>query len=199
MLHLPGKLLRRLDLPLRHGRGQPLPSHHPDGTPAPRGTDDDVFSRWLNLVADGRTASDRPVRVDDHARLKSPLDETQLGRLGAAADRARAAGAKHALMLLDGRGIRMNIEDRVVSGELGVSSSGEVKPDTRTRADIVGIDTAVFVHDGNDDGSGAAPGPPSVGVVPGTITKFFPDSWQQNATTSANDSNGDVQSPPAEI
>jgi hypothetical protein len=93
-----------------------------------------TFSALLADAARGRLPTGRPVRVacDPQAELCA----ADLLRLSAAADLAEASGARRALLLLDGRGLVLDVASRQVHGELTAAA-----PWTR-------IDAAVLVPGG---------------------------------------------------
>jgi len=97
------------------------------------GLADAGFGDLLTMVASGRLRSDRAITVAPGAALDPPLAERQLERLAAAADEAEAAGARRAVMLIDGRGVVLQVGDRRVDGE--------VAPGTP----LIDIDAAVAV------------------------------------------------------
>lgn len=114
------QLLRLLEPAVR-----PLAAPSPTG-PAPRS---ESFSALLERAARGELATGRAVTVAVAAALPAPLSPEQLARIGAAADRAEAAGATAALVLVDGRGVLLDVGQRVVTAELasGALSSARVE------------------------------------------------------------------------
>ncbi len=145
----PVQLLRRLEPAVR--RGGPSPAVRPVPGLAEAG-----FGDLLTMVASGRIRSERAVLVDPGAVLDPPLDERQLERLADAADEAEAAGARRAVMLLDGRGLVLAVAERRVEGEARPGDGA-----------LVGIDAAVAVppdpaagEDSASSGTEAASGAP---------------------------------------
>ena len=124
----PNQLLRKLNPPVRPvGTDRARPGRAP--------IEQQSFGELLSLVADGTIASDRPITVADPDALTEPLTDAQLARLASAADQAEAAGARNAVMLMDGRGFVLDVHDRAVTSELGPAASSGVVP----------IDAAVYV------------------------------------------------------
>lgn len=82
------------------------------------------FDELLHGAAAGQVRSGRPVQVSES--VHPSLDAAQLERLGAAADRAEASGARRALMMIDGRGLVMDIATRSVSSEMKPGDVGGV-------------------------------------------------------------------------
>lgn len=94
------------------------------------------FDQLLAQARQGSVSSGRRIEV---AFAMSPaLDETQMMRLGRAADLAEASGARRALMLVDGRGLVLGVSDRSLQAELAAATS------------VAGIDAAFYV--GGDEG-----------------------------------------------
>jgi hypothetical protein len=132
----PIQLLKRLEPAVR-------PVAAPAGrTDANAPLEQQSFDELLSLVSHGRVHSGRAVRVADDAALSEPLTDEQVQRLAAAADRAEAAGARRAVMLIDGRGVVMDVPQRTISTEL-----------TSSDRSITRIDAAVYVA-GEDDAAG---------------------------------------------
>ena len=147
----PLQLLRKLEPPVR-------PPHAPaaggeGATPLEHRSFDDL----LSLVSAGGVQSDRPVAVAGDVSLTADLDRGQLDRLAAAADLAEASGVRRAVMLLDGRGLILDVADRRVSDELT----------PRRDRPVTDIDAAVYVAGGDDDVQAATPPAPlAPGLVP---------------------------------
>ncbi len=116
------------------------------------------FGELLALVSSGRVGSGEPVTCD--CELHPPLDDAQYARLSAAMDRATVAGSKRSIMLIDGRGLVADIQDRKIDSEL-------------TDADHVdtGIDAAVFVAS-DDEEAGTFP-LPATGLIPRGVAEQF--------------------------
>jgi len=146
----PVNLLRKLEPPVR-----------PASAPGPRLVARAPFERQgfdelLTLVSSGEIRSDRPLLVAADAGLTDALDDGQLARLRAATDLAQSSGASRAVMLLDGRGLVIDVAERQVTSEL---SSG--RPEA-----LVDVDAAVHVAaEGKVAASPAAMGP-AAGLIP---------------------------------
>ncbi|MHC5113480.1 MAG: hypothetical protein ACYTGP_03515 [Planctomycetota bacterium] len=149
------RLLRKLEPPVR-----PVGTHGV-ATP-PRPFEQQGFDELLSLVSTGGVRSERTVTVIDEKRLGEPLTEADLERLASAADIAEASGARRAVMLMDGRGLVMNIADRLVTGELSQDPAQR----------LVDLDAAVYVAgDDEDDSAAATPALPGTGLVPPAIAR----------------------------
>lgn len=121
----PGQLLKRLEPPVRQVGSRIAAPNAPFES---RGFDD-----LLQLVSSGKLRSDRPMNIE--AATRGPLSGQQVERLAAAADRAEAAGARNAVMVMDGRAFTVDILNRAVTSELSALHT----------APITGIDAAVYV------------------------------------------------------
>ncbi len=144
----PTILLKHLEPPISpayaHGAvGRPrLPIEH---TP---------FDQLLAQARQGSVLSGRRIEV---AFAMSPaLDETQMTRLGTAADLAEASGARRALMLVDGRGLVLEVSDRSLQAELAAATP------------VAGIDAAVYVEGDEGELPAAALKPPG-GIAPRAV------------------------------
>jgi len=114
------------------------------------------FAEMLQLVSRGGVSSGRAVTVGPEVAKAKELDEDQLARLAAAADLAEASGVRRAVMLMDGRGLIMDVAAREVTAEL---SAGE-------GSRIVDIEAAVYVA-GEDEPTTASVLPyPGTGLIP---------------------------------
>lgn len=92
------------------------------------------FNELLSLASKGSIASGR--QVNCNCDVNEQLDNEQIDRLSAAADRAEATGAQKVLMLMDGRGFVMDISKRTVEAELSVEHQTSI---------FKNIDTAIYV------------------------------------------------------
>ena len=117
------------------------------------------FDRLLSLASKGAIHSGRQVSVQFDA--VPPLAAAQLERLAAAADQAQAAGAKHALMLIDGRGFVLDVQTRTLTAELS--------NDPASRS--ANIDAAIFVPGADQGRLDDALGPPGSGMMPPSLAK----------------------------
>ncbi len=112
------------------------------------------FDQLLAQARQGSVLSGRRIEV---AFAMSPaLDETQMRRLGMAADLAEASGARRALMLVDGRGLVLGVSDRSLQAELASATP------------VAGIDVAVYVGGDEGDSPTTALKPPG-GVAPRAV------------------------------
>ncbi len=143
-------LLRRLEPAVRPAFATPPPPQRPQ--PPLEGQS---FDELLALAQQGSVRSGRAVHWGGAADPASPIDEQQLTRLSAAADVAEAAGARRALMLIDGRGVVLDVANRTLVAELA--------DDGAARA--VKVDAAVNVPDPDHDSEGPPATPPSPGLM----------------------------------
>ena len=146
----PAQLLKRLEPPVRPGAasGSTALPHLP--------IEQQSFDQLLTLVASGDVRSDRPIEL-----AFSPgdeLSEEQMNRLAAAEDLAQTRGARRALMLIDGRGLVMDVAGRKLEAELASAEGGMIQ----------GIDTAVYVA-GDEEALGGRPLMPGAGVIPPAV------------------------------
>jgi hypothetical protein len=93
-----------------------LPASARDGDAAPVLFESRSFDQLLEQAFGGEIHSDRPVKCA--CDLEPPLSAAQLQRLAHAADRAEASGARSAVMMLDGRGLVLDVAERVVRAEV---------------------------------------------------------------------------------
>jgi hypothetical protein len=124
----PLQLLRRLEPPVRPAwaRGAEITG--------PTSLEQAGFADLLQLVARGQVASGRAVTVGFEPA--SPLSEEQMLRLASAADLAETHGARRSLMLIDGRGLVLDVPGRTLTDELGAGPPGAVAQ----------VDAAVWVE-----------------------------------------------------
>jgi hypothetical protein len=113
------------------------------------------FDELLAMVSRGAVSSGRSIDVRDDANLREPLDRDALDRLAAAADKAEAAGAQRAVMLIDGRGLVMDIAGRAITNELDA---------VRSRDPIL-IDAAVYVPREHELEKTMRLSPPMAGLI----------------------------------
>ncbi len=112
------------------------------------------FDQLLAQARQGSVLSGRRIEV---AFAMSPaLDETQMRRLGTAADLAEASGARRALLLVDGRGLVLGVSDRSLQAELAAATP------------VADIDAAVYVGGDEGEPQAAALKPPG-GVAPRAV------------------------------
>lgn len=113
------------------------------------------FADLLTLVADGSLSSERPVSID--FETTDQFDEQQLARLASAADLAESSGAHRALMLIDGRGVVLDVAERRLELEL----SGDMST-------TVALDAAVYVVETGALDAGSVPWP-GTGLIPPAV------------------------------
>lgn len=166
MMERTNQLLKRLEPPVR-------PAYAGEGAvrPAPP-IEGRSFGDLLTLVSDGSVSSGRHVTLAFTPRAE--VSEAQLARLGPAADVAEAHGAGRALMLIDGRGLLLEVASRQLLAELSERDS-----DT-----ILTLDAAVYVAGEDDAASGAALGPPRGTLVPRAVAEQLERARDENTMTS---------------
>ncbi len=145
------QLLRQLEPAVRPGQAR---------TPTNRGSaaiEHQSFDQLMAQAARGEMESGRTTRLAFEPGEE--LDEQQIQRLSAAADRAEAAGARRALMMMDGRGFIMDVDQRTLTAELSFDS-----------AINVGVDAAVFVPTG-DERASTIVGPPGPNLPPLAVAR----------------------------
>ncbi|MDY7109257.1 MAG: hypothetical protein SYC29_11540 [Planctomycetota bacterium] len=152
----PIQLLKRLEPAVRPGSA---PASAREGQ-AP--LEQRSFEDLLSLVSRGSVHSGRPITVAGAASLKEELDDDQKGRLASAADTAQAAGAKRAVMLIDGRGLVLDVAGRVIETELGPGG----------KEALTNLDAAVYVAAREEEQSAArGPALPDAGVLRPALTR----------------------------
>lgn len=77
------------------------------------------FAELLGKAADGQITSGLPVTVAKGAGVN--LSAEQLVRIGSAADRAHAAGADRAVVLIDGAALKLDVATRTITGPADLS------------------------------------------------------------------------------
>ncbi|MHC4219388.1 MAG: hypothetical protein ACYSU7_13160 [Planctomycetota bacterium] len=132
------------------------------------------FDELLAQAQQGRIESGRTVMTQYAAA--EPFTGEELTRLSAAADLAEASGAKRALLLMNGRGLVLDVATRSLSGELAADTSSR----------MVGLDTAVYVA-GEGEESAAVPLRPPGGVAPPAVGKQL-DAISQSKSHSQSQS-----------
>jgi len=126
------QLLKHLEPAVRPGLAPARP------TKAHGSFETQTFEQLLSLASRGQVSSGR--QIETATDLQPPLDPAQLERLAVAADQAEAAGSKRALMMIDGRGVVLDVHSRTIVGELNAD----------TAQPITGIDAALFVGSEDD-------------------------------------------------
>jgi hypothetical protein len=118
----------------------------------PEQADGASFASLLRQAEQGTLSSGREVTVGKGVEVK--LDREQLARLSAAADRAEASGAVHALVMMDGMALKIDVQARTIVGQAD-AASGQV---------LTGIDSVVTIP---ASGEGASSGAPPILPYPG--------------------------------
>lgn len=127
------------------------------------------------MVASGDVRSDRPVELGFSPG--DELSEEQMERLAAATDLAQRRGARRAVMLIDGRGLVMDVAGRRIETELD-SGAGMI---------IEGIDAAVYVA-GDEEALDGPPRMPDAGVVPPAVAAQIQAARDSQQSTTEQDS-----------
>jgi len=83
-------------------------------TPALREVAGPGFAELLAKAGQGEITSGLPVTIARNAGVE--LSAEQLARVGVAADRAQAAGADRAIVLIDGAALKLDVATRTISG-----------------------------------------------------------------------------------
>lgn len=110
-----------------------------------------AFASMLDHARADVLPSGRTVAVAESAGVE--LSAEQIGRLSAAADRAEAAGAKRAVVLIDGQALQLDVLGREVTAKVDLSAG----------AVMTGVDAVLAVPGG---GAPAAVLPPGAGGLP---------------------------------
>lgn len=108
-------------------------------------------------LLDSRSAAGgQGVSID--AGLDLGLSDAQMRRVSEAADRAASAGAKNALVMIDGRALRLDVESRRITAEVSLRH-GDV---------LTGVDAVVQA---SEPGGlpGGLPGSAEAGLHPGIL------------------------------
>jgi hypothetical protein len=150
------QLLRLLEPSVRPAFGQT--------GPASRGTaplDQQSFAQLLGAASNGQIHSGRQVEMA--CEPTPPLSASQMERLASAGDVAEAAGARTAMMLIDGRGFVMDVQNRTITAEMSSTASSRMAP----------VDLAMHVAaDDESQLAGILPLPGS-GVVSSSLTRLL--------------------------
>lgn len=134
------------------------------------------FSSMLGKARAGELSTGLPVTIARGADIE--LSENQLSRLAQAADRAESAGARRALVLIDGRALEVDVTTRQVVREHPMADSRVI-----TGIDaVIGLDPARGTRAAGQE-AGAASGdlsaPEPLGV-PGTGAGLGPSRWSRS-------------------
>lgn len=149
----PAQLLRQLEPVVRPGFTPSAPA------PARPGLADQSFDELLALASRGAIESGR--RVQMTFEPKETLDDQQITRLSAAADLAEASGATRAMMLIDGRGLILDVGQRTLTAELAVGAESRF---------VNGLDAAMYVL-GADEPAPEPLGPPAARMAPAQVAR----------------------------
>ncbi len=79
------------------------------------------FQKLLKLAEDGQVSSEQPIQISGRAGVE--LTPEQLARVGKAADRAEASGFTTALVLIDGKALKLDVQTRQIQGTFDAQSS----------------------------------------------------------------------------
>jgi hypothetical protein len=129
----------------------------PSQTPQVQGAS---FDQLLQQAQGGGISSGIPVRVAREANLN--LSSSQLARLSDAADRAEAAGASRALVMMDGMVLNMDVGLRTITGQADLSSTKVLN----------GVDAVVTVANQAGELPGQVP-PPGAGAMNASLLKIL--------------------------
>jgi len=166
----PNQLLKRLEPSVR-------PAFLDGRDPAPRAPfETHEFDQMLALVSRGKVQG-RPVEIG--FEIEPEPDEPEQQRLAAAADLAEAAGVRSAVLLLDGRGLLLDVGSRTLTAEL---ASGAGSP-------IVRIDAAIYVAGENDASQRGVITPgrglPGAGLLPPAVAQRL-EQLESNTTNESS-------------
>lgn len=127
--------------------------------------EDQGFDELLKLASQGSVHSGRA--VTDASGATEKLDEQQMARLAAAADLAEASGARQALLLIDGRGLILDVPNRALTAQLSADESSRV----------VNIDAAVYVAADDEERDDAVLVLPE-GIAPPAVAQQIEAAWR---------------------
>ena len=134
------------------------------------------FAGLLQKAREGKISSDRPVTISRSAEVN--LTPDQLARVSIAADQAEAEGDIRALVLIDGKALKLDVSTREVTGATSLTGAGV----------LTNIDTVINVPGGGDGGPANMPGAlplpaPGAGMGNASLLKLL--SAQPAQTASA--------------
>lgn len=133
-------------LRLLGGMAAPQTGAVPAAAPGAAGATD--FASLLQQASAGQLSSGRPVTIGKNSGVVLSAD--QLGRIASAADQALAQGSSKALVLIDGKAVKLDVMTREITGQVDLSGGGML-----TDIDsVVGVPPAA----GAAAASAAAPG-----------------------------------------
>lgn len=164
MIEKPSQLLRRLEPSVR-------PAYAGEGLTRRRlPLEKFSFDELLTLVSDGRVRSDRGLTLT--FETDEELTDEQMSRLAIAADVAEESGARRALMLIDGRGIVLDVKDRRLVSELTDDEASH----------LAQLDAAVYVTEGSGGiGSGELK-LPGDGLIPPVVARQIEQAYRVRHT-----------------
>lgn len=142
-------LLQRLSSGIRPGGA--------DAAPRPLSGGGEInFADLLAKAAGGQISSGLTVNVAQNAGVE--LNADQLARMSVAADKAQAAGAARAVVLIDGQALTLDVATRTISG----------KADLSPGAALSNIDAVIVApaSGGGKPGPQASPGGPFATLTP---------------------------------
>jgi hypothetical protein len=94
-------------------------SPQPSQANKPKSTAD--FEAMLKLAGEGKVSSEQGVQISGRAGVE--LTPEQLARVAQAADRAEAAGFSTALVLIDGKALKLDVQTRQIQGTFDAQTS----------------------------------------------------------------------------
>jgi hypothetical protein len=128
--------------------------HARPGAAAPRQAGGADFSMLLQRAQNGEIASGREVTIGKGAGVA--LNDDQLRRIGAAADRAEAIGASRALVLIDGKAVTLDVGTREVTAQVDPGAGSLLN----------GIDAVIGVPPGGGGESSGTEAGTGAGTLP---------------------------------
>lgn len=163
------QLLKRLEPSIR-------PAYAGGGMIAPRSTlESQSFDQLMALVSDGTMRSGRPVTIDFEPAEE--INDEQLERLASAADVAESAGVQRSLMLIDGRGLVLDVSGRRLVNELSPHEQDQV----------VTLDAAVYVAGEGERTMHGTIRFPGTGLVPPSVVKQIQLAQNARSTVVAGE------------
>lgn len=106
------------------------------------------FAKLLEEASAGKVRSERPVTAVGGVLTGAELTADQLARLSTAADQAEAKGVTTAMVLIDGRALKLDVGARRITGELNA--------DRGSGGALAGIDGVVAVPSAGGGAAGLA-------------------------------------------
>lgn len=132
------------------------------GQPGPGSAQGQSFAELLAGSALGKSSGDRGVNIRAESGVR--LNADQLARVADAMDRAESAGAQHALVMIDGMALRVDVGVRQVVQQVDMKQSSVMS----------GIDTVI--HAGDHSASAQKTSMPSAGFHPNLAKMLSGDS-----------------------